>query len=119
MQTGQGVGVSGAVGSGVGGGGVGSGVGGGGGGVFAAQGMCKRAFGEPACRPERRLVRAVLTTCAFKSPGNTPVERKAAITPATCGAAIDVPLIAPEQVLHDVILDVMRLPGAHTSTQDP
>src|SRR5690349_17538695 len=58
-----------------------------------------------------------LCTCAGESPG-WPARYNAA-APATCGAAIDVPLIVLVAVSPVPQADVMLMPGANTSTQVP
>jgi hypothetical protein len=67
------------------------------------------------------LVVALLTIAAVTVAGEAPefVSRNSAATPATCGAAIEVPemvLVAVSLVLH---AEVMLEPGAKMSRQVP
>ena len=82
--------------------------------------MWRRKFGEPVpgepTLPGVALRRTMSAISAGVAEGVP--SRKSATAPATCGDAIDVPLIEVEPVLFRRA-DVIELPGAKTSTQVP
>ena len=104
-----------------GGGGGGPGGGGGGGGGAVPSSEYSRRFGEPVpglvTLPVVALVVIALATVAGEAAG-APCRYSAA-TPATCGVAIDVPLIVFVAVSDVYQLDVMLEPGAKRSRQVP
>jgi hypothetical protein len=104
-----------------GGGGGGGGGGEGSGGGAAVRPEKSRRLGEPFPAPFTTpcvaLEVIVEATCDGVAVGF--VSRYAATTPATCGVAIDVPLIVFVAASPDPHAEVIETPGANTSTQLP
>ena len=96
-------------------------LGGGGGGGGAPKSECRSRFGDPV--PALVILFGValsfnaLSTAAGVAEGFA--SRYRAATPATCGAAIEVPLIVFVAVLLVYHAEVMLEPGAKMSTQVP
>src|SRR5688572_20749487 len=94
--------------------------GGGGGGVVPVPVKSSR-FGEPLpglpTTPVVAALVSALVTCAAVNDGFA--ARTSAAAPATCGAAIDVPLIVFVAVLLVCQAEVMLTPGAKMSTHEP
>lgn len=81
----------------------------------------KKMFGEPA--PEFDTIFSVACSVNFCATCNGDKVGSAfnnnAAAPATCGQAIDVPLIVAVAVSEEIPTDFTDDPGAKTSTQEP
>src|SRR5690242_8809845 len=93
----------------------------GGGGVVPPEPVNSSLFGEPVpglvTTPEVALATRALDTVAGVAVGLA--ARYSAAAPATCGVAIDVPLIVFVAVVLEYQSEVMLTPGAKMSTQVP
>jgi len=81
----------------------------------------RKVFGLPAVNPVRTLLVAFASTWLATVAGVAVgfPARYIARTPATCGAAKEVPSTAALQTSLPLQADVMMAPGAKTSTQLP
>lgn len=95
--------------------------GGGGGGGAPSNTECRRMFGEPEpglpTTPGVPLATMASRTCCGDADGFA--ARYSAATPATCGVAMDVPLIVLEAASEPIHADVMPTPGANQSRHVP
>jgi hypothetical protein len=71
---------------------------------------------NPVTTPRVASVDKRLATCAGV---RAALPKVRAATPATCGAAIDVPDIITVDVVEEIPVEIMELPGAKMSTQPP
>jgi len=87
----------------------------------AAGSVNSRRFGVPAVAAETAPGVAAESSFAATSAGGRPGDRDSimAAAPATCGEAIEVPLIRAVAVVEPGDADLMPTPGAYRSTQLP
>src|SRR5690348_2694434 len=78
-------------------------------------------FGEPGPKLPTLFLLAICEIAEATRAGvlNGEPVRYSAATPATCGAAIEVPLIVLVAVLLPIQSEIMSTPGANRSTQAP
>jgi hypothetical protein len=80
---------------------------------------CRRRLGEPSLRFVSVPLMALAWSVDKTSSGAIPSSNNNAAAPATCGDAIDVPVITLVALLPVRDVDRTSFPGAHISTQLP